>query len=262
MIPQLQFLILAYERQEESQILLDSLVKHVKIPRENYWVTYLDNGSKNHDKVLKWYDLGLIDQLILRRKNIGGSWGMVDLAGICQSEYAFLVQNDQFLVESITQEIINYFIKLLNSGYKCVDVAGAQCGPDRFSDRASFVRTEDYVEWTKDLNNFGPGFEGDEDHNEGEIQKKFRENKWKTAHISPLIFGNNGKWSIRQNADGSIWKHATDTKVQFLLSGPVKEKAKYPRFNDEEWDYVLTNQSWPDGQIPEGEKQHSFLYWK
>jgi hypothetical protein len=267
MIPQFQFLILAYERQQESQILLDSIARRVKIPRENYWVTYLDNGSQDHDKVLEWYKSGLIDQVVLRRKNTGGSWGMVDLANLCQSEYAFLVQNDQFLIEDINEMIIDGLILGLGSS-KIVDVAGFQAGAGKFSDRASFVRVSDYKEWTKNLENYGPGYEGNHedkelnDHNEGKVQKLFEKNNWKVCGTSHILFGNNGKWSVRKNRDGSIWKHSTDEKRQFLLSGPVKEKSSYPRFNEEEWNYVLTNQSWPDGQIPEGEKQHSFLYWK
>ena len=267
MIPKFQFLILAYERQEESRILLESLKQYVKIPRQNYWVTYLDNGSQENGEVLSWYKLGLIDQLVLRHHNTGGSWGMVDLCNLCQSEYAFLIQNDQFLVQDINQEVISALISALDRS-KIVDLAGFQAGAGKFSDRASFVRISDYREWTKNLENYGPGYEGKHedkelnDHNEGKIQRLFEKNNWKVCGTNSIVFGNNGKWSVRQNEDGSIWRHATDTKEQYLLKTPVKERVNYPRFNSEEWDYVLKNQSWPDGQIPEGEKQHSFLYWK
>lgn len=259
MIPRFQILILAFDRVAESNTLLSSIIEHVKIPRENFWITYLSNGSSDNSRIIQWLDLGLIDQLILRKKNTGGSWGMVDLANLCQSKYAFLVQNDQFLINDITDSTIDYFMGLLDSGYQCVDVSGGQCGANTFSDRASFVKIEDYYNWTKNLNNFGPGFEGDGDHNEGEIQKIFRENNFKVAHISPLLFADNGKWSIRQHEDGSVTKWSTDEKRLYLIIPPTK-KMKSLKVDDNTWDKILSGK-WIDGDIPYNWKKDSFLYW-
>ena len=260
MIPKFQFLILDYNREQQSSILLKSLTENVKCPREDFWVTYLCNGSLNNEWPFKWYNDGVIDQLIIRRKNTGGSWGMVDLASICQSEYAFLLQNDQYLIREINNNTVNYFIESLEAKFKLIDLNGFQAGQENFSDRASFVKISDYRGWVKNLNNYGPGYEGGE-HNEHEIQEIFKKNKYKIANFG-LFFADNGKWSFRQNKDGSTWKHQTDTKKQYYISGEIKEKSVYPKFTDEEWNYVLTNQSWPDGQIPEREKEHSFLFWK
>lgn len=264
-IPKIQFLVLAYERSEESLLLLQSLKENVELARDSYWITYLDNGSRNHDRILSWYQDGLIDQLILRKKNTGGSWGMVDLVNLCQSEYAFLIQNDQFLIQKINDNVITALISALDSS-KIVDLAGFQAGAGKFSDRASFVKVSDYREWTKNLENYGPGYEGNHedkdknDHNEGKIQKLFEQNNWKVCGTNSIVFGNNGKWSIRQHEDGSVTKWSTDEKRLYLIRTPTK-KMKSLNVDNQTWDKILSG-SWKDGDIPENWKKDSFLYWK
>ena len=60
------------------------------------------------------------------------------------------------------------------------------------------------------------------------------------------MFIDNGKTAMRQNPDGSAWKHFPDTKQLWLINGPVKQKFVYPYFTDAEWDEVLKTQSWPN----------------
>ena len=94
-IPRLQFLITDYNRSVESERLLLSLKENLKIDHDSYWITYLSNGG-NQSYVQQFYEQGLIDQLVIRKNNLGGSWAMRDLVYLCQSEYAFLIQNDQY----------------------------------------------------------------------------------------------------------------------------------------------------------------------
>jgi hypothetical protein len=99
------------------------------------------------------------------------------------------------------------------------------------------------------------------DWREAQIQRFYKENT--LIHLTdwPALVIDNGRSAKRQNPDGSLWEHRPDTKGLKLISGPVKEKNIYPYFNDSEWEYVLVNQSWPEWEIPEREKQHSFHVW-
>ncbi len=262
MIPDFQFLVSDYMRPGETLTLLLSIADKVKIPRDRYWVTLLDNGGTNSDVYTDAYEGGLIDQLVVRKTNTGGSWAMRDLAYLCQSEYAFLLQSDQFLKEEITETTIEYFKGLLNSGYKCVDLAGCQCGEqNKYSDRAQFVWVDNYQQWVRGCKNFGPGpTQGDGPHNEELIQVRFKAGDWKIAHVSPLFFADNGKWSIRQHPDGSITKHATDEKTLFIIKQPTK-KIESMGIDDESWELILSGK-WQDGSIPNSWKKDSFYCFK
>lgn len=254
MIPKVQFLILDYNRPNESSTLLTSLMCQVKIPREDYWITYLSNGGDN-TQALNWYNEGYIDQLIVRKNNLGGSWGMRDLVSLCQSEYAFLIQNDQYLIREITENDLFTWAGNLYHFVKCIDLAGNQC-QGKFSDRASFVKVKDYLEWVKDLPNYGPGYEGGK-HNEGYIQDKFSENDWKIQH--EFYFADNGRDSVREYPCGGITLWRTDTKELSILK-PLHQKYDHLNLTDKEWCTILTNQ-WVNKTIPENWKANSFKFF-
>jgi len=262
------FLILDFERPKVLKTLLDSLRSKIKLNKDDYEIICLANGGSTEyqDEVYGFYKNGLIDDLILKNDNLGGSVGTISLFKYTNSDYAFYLQSDHILVQDITEETINYFIGLLNSGYNNVDLAGAQTrdknGDPVFSERASFMNVKFY----NDIENKSLGSPGPFHHVvpwlEGQMQELFKSENWNIAHISPVFFQDNGKLAVRTNPDGSIWRHETDTKRQWLIKGPVKEKYVYPNFNQEEWLNVLKSQEWEGGKIPENEKPHSFLYWK
>lgn len=260
MIPKISFLICDFSRPHESATLLRSLHDKVKLPKKDFLITYLANGG-DYRYSYEFFQDNLIDQLIIRNFNSGGSFGMRDLASLCQSEYAFLLQNDQYLIEDITPEIVEYFTGLLSFGYKCVDLAGAQAGANTYSDRAQFIKISDYIDWIKNFKHAGPGYEIEgEDHNEGLLQKKFQENEWKIAHINPIFFKDNGKWSVREHDCSGVTAWRTDTKELRIIK-PLKRKYSYMKLNDDEWDLILKDE-WIDGTIPENWKKDSFNYFE
>ena len=156
---------------------------------------------------------------------------------------------------SLTQESVDGFVKYLtntpNIGH--IDLAGNQ-GNGVYSERAQFISTSFYRSISKEGG--GPGPFAHLKWTEESMQDYYKE-----ANLSftttDTVFVNNGKWSVRENPDGSKWRHRTDTKELWMLSPPTRQY-EYPKFTKAEWMQVLENKSWPDGQIPEEEKKHSF----
>jgi len=258
-------LVLDYERVTELTLLLNSLKENVKVDKDKFNIIVLANGGSldYHSQCYELYNKELIDDLIIRRENAGGGFGQIDLFNYCSEDFVFFVQSDQILVQEINEELVQYFKGLLEN-FECIDLAGQQCrdetGLPIYSERAQFINRKFY----NSIENKPGGCAGPFAHlewNEGYVQNKFRENDWKIAHINPIIFSNNGKVSERINPDGSRWKHFTDTKELFLISGPIKEKYVYPNLTDSEWDDCIKEQRWEDGQIPDKEINQSFKYW-
>jgi hypothetical protein len=255
-IPKLQFLITDFNRNVESEKLLLSLRDNLQIDRDSYWISYLSNGG-NQSYVFDFYQSGLIDQLVIRKENLGGSWAMRDLVSLCQSEYAFLLQNDQYLNMPITNNEIGYLIGLLEN-YKCVDLAGGQCGANTYSDRAQFVKTADYLEWIKDAKHYGPGPNQHlGQHNEGVIQDVFSKNSFEVYHFPLVMFANNGKWSIREHPCGGVSMHSTDEKKLYWTKLPLEKNSGFD-LTDEEWAKSIKGE-WVNGTIPENWKKDSFV---
>jgi hypothetical protein len=93
------------------------------------------------------------------------------------------------------------------------------------------------------------------------MQQYIKNNLLEMVSVHPFIISDAGKWAVRENPDGSRWKHRTDTKELWMIS-PPSEKYVYPKFTDEEWDQVLTSKEWLDGGIPKEEVESSFLHWR
>ena len=264
-----EYLILDYERKEEARLLLNSIKKYSKF---DYTVTFLCNGGEqSYAKKLK--EEGLIDKLILNQVNTGSGGGTVQLFAQCETKYALYIQVDQILSAELTDRHINAFIDLIeNKGYCYVDLAGDQCN-GIYSERAQFINTKFYNSIPKSVGGAGPwhGMTWTEEH----IQNYIKDNtlKYKSVYIIDEsqqdangqnvrmpVFMNNGKWSHRSNLDGSKWKHRTDTKQLWVIKKPTK-KFDYPNLTDEEWELAFEGK-WPNGDVPEKDKSHSFLHWK
>lgn len=252
----LSFLVLDFLKEEESRICLESLKRHVKIPCK---IIYLDNGGRQKYS-WSFIENDLCDVLISKKNGNGGGFGQTDLFRYCDTEFAIFLQNDQELIQDITEETNNKFIELLNNGYKCIDLNGDQSRRGAWTDRAHFID----VKFFNSLAPFPNGGPGPFHHlrwNENYLQEIFQKNNYQIAHVGPLYFKDCGKNSIRANPDGSLWEIKPDTKGVKLSNGPVKEKYVFPEFTDEEWNEVLTSQNWPDWKIPQNLIKHSFHVW-
>ena len=256
----ISYLVLDYNRPTEGKVLLDSLQKYANHEKE---IVYLCNGGES-EYAYNFYKQGLINTLITKKIGDGGGHGQTDLWRYCKTEYAFFIQVDQELILEINEDIIKYFIKLLEQEhFSCIDVNGDQSGNSKWTDRAHFMKA-DFFHSLGPFPNFGPGLD-DGKWNEQHLQEKFIENNYKIAHISPLFFRDCGKYSVRQAGDG-IFKHRCDTKQLWVIKCPTFKTNIYPPLNDDEWQEVLTGK-WAvwgrdvEGKVPASWKDKIFKAW-
>lgn len=266
--PQVSFLVLDYQREQAARLCLESIRRHVKFP---YKVIYLHNGDAHYPQGLL-HD-GLIDELIMPRENGGLGLGTRALFAACFSPLACYWQVDQVMGRDFEQAELDRLVELLGCTYrgsginhqlvKSVSLAGAVCGPHVYSERAYLIETRDYKRWEAQLplSHGGAGPYHHVEWREGQLQRHYKESDyWHWTDWARLAI-DNGRDAVRQNPDGSIWRHFPDTKALHLVSGPVKERYVYPKLNDAEWAGVLATQSWPPGQIPKNEVKDSFHVW-
>lgn len=259
----ISILVLDFNRPEEGRNLLLSLQKFAKHDKE---IVYLCNGGES-DYAYKFYQEGLIDTLIIKKHGDGGGFGQTDLWRYCKTEYAFFVQVDHVLQREINEKTIEYFINLLNQGFKCIDLNGDQSGKGAWTDRAHFMKTE-FFNSLGPFPNFGPGLDNGK-WNEQHLQEKFRDNNYRIAHITPIFFGDTGKYSERQagkNGEG-ILIHRTDNKQMWVVK-PILEKCSvYPPLSDPEFEDMISG-NWPKwgkdvvGRVPEAWKNNVFEFWR
>lgn len=252
----ISYLILDFNRPNESALLLDSIWRHSKFP---FAVIFLSNGG-TQDYAWQFYEKGLIHKLILRKENSGCGLGTKELFRSSEHEFNIYLQNDQFLVREFSRDELEHYINHLKQNPSCghIDLAGNQ-GNGRPSERA-FLTNRDFYN-SMNVSSGGPGKKADVLWSEESVQNHYKENN---IHFvsSPLLFADNGAYSIRENPDGSVWEHRTDTKQLRLVRGPVKEKFVYPKFTDGEWELVLKTQKWPKWKIPKNEAASSFVFFR
>lgn len=254
-IPSVSFLILDFSKHLETLRCINSIRKNALFP---YKLIYLDNGACGEEYPNQFYNKGFVDVLIRKRKGMGGGYGQTDLIRYCDTEYFFFVQNDQELIQNITNDTIEYFIDLLNNGYHCIDLNGDQSRKGIWTDRAHFMKTSFFNELGP-FPNGGPGLDSVK-WNEQYLQEKFKENDYKIFHMNPLFFLDNGRTSIREAGDG-LYKHNCDNKKLWILKQPTYITEPYPPFDKEiEWPKVLKGE-WIQGDIPINWEKHSFRYW-
>ncbi len=262
--PQVSFLVLDYLRPQAARACLTSIRRHVKLDR--YRVVYCHNGQADypHDLLRE----GLIDELIMPRVNGGLGLGTRALFAACFSPLAIYWQVDQVMGRDLDQRELDALRLTLGDhpiecGSRCVrsiSLAGPVCGADIYSERAHIIRTDDYarMEVTARL---GAGGAGPWHHlpwREGTIQQYYAQYSYLHFTRWQLLAIDNGRDAIRQNPDGSVWRHEPDTKRAWLVSGPVKEPYVYPKLSAREWSEVIATQAWPEGKIPEDEVKDSF----
>ena len=268
--PKLTYLVLDYKKPVESETLLKSLRSNTKF---NHKIIYLHNGVELYPQ--KFLVDGLIDQLIITQKNDGLGIGTRNLFAAAFSEFCIYVQNDQILGREFVEDEFDFLRSHLDveamldpndtepHKIMSISLAGAPCGPNIYSERAHLIETRAYraFEIGIPLSEGGAGPYHDIEWREGQIQKHYKANRFIHWNYPNPLFIDNGRTAIRQNPDGSTWKHFPDTKQLWLISGPVKEKFVYPKFTEDEWDEVIKTQKWPDGKIPSNEIKDSFHVW-
>ncbi len=267
--PRLSYLVLDFQKPEESRLLLESLHAHTKFP---FKIIYLHNGPTDYAQ--RFLDQGLIDQLVVTRKNNGLGIGTRNLFAACFTKYAIYAQNDQFLGREFTEGEFDALTSMIDKDMHgqvvtSIGLAGAPCGTNVYSERAHLIKTAWYKGLEKDLGdeegeglpNGGAGPYHADVWREGWMQSFFKNSNCMHWTYPNPLFGDNGKTAMRQNPDGSVWQHYPDTKQLWLVRGPVIEKYVYPKFTDEEWVEVIRANGWPAGKIPANEVKDSFQYW-
>lgn len=265
---QVSFLVLDFQRPFAARQCLESIRQHTKFPHK---IIYCHNGVADYPLAL--LKQGLIDELIMPRENGGLGLGTRALFAACFSPYSIYWQVDQNMGRDFTQEEFDKLIDTLGMTYRApeinhqiimsVSLAGVVCGENIYSERAHIIETRDYKRWESCLP-LSAGGAGPFHHlewREGQIQRYYKENDYYHWTDWPPLAIDNGRDAVRQNPDGSIWRHEPDRKGLWLVSGPVKERFVYPSLSEKEWAEVLATQSWPPGKIPEQEEKDSFHVW-
>lgn len=260
-----EILILDYNRQDELKLLLESLKENAKFDKD---IVVLNNGGERYADAYK--EQGLCDRVIHFDRGVGCGFGTIHLFAQCRTKYAFYVQVDHYLAYELNNNDIKDFVSLIEeSGFFYVDVAGDQ-GHGNYSERAQFIKVEDYNRISKQGG--GPGCWNHLKWTEECVQNYIKENElkyhsfyqsaWlgdKMVKLPPFI--DNGKWSIRENPDGAIFKHRTDLKTVYCLNKPT-QVYDYPPFSHAQWNIAINGDYPKEGMVPEGWRDSVFEFWK
>jgi hypothetical protein len=189
----LSFLVLNYNRPKETELCLKSIKQFTKF---NHEVVLLNNGGEDHAAIFSFFNQGLIDKLILRKKNSGCGLGTRELFNDfnLDNNYVVYVQCDQFMVRDFTIEELNSYKEALEQNKIAghVDLAGNQ-GNGRYSERAHLTSKKFYNSIPNSKG--GPGPFANELWTEEAVQNFYKENNLK-FFVTKLLFADNGKISI------------------------------------------------------------------
>jgi hypothetical protein len=255
----LTYCILDFNRPIESELCLKSI--HLCTQFKDYQVVYLSNGG-DQSYVLKYYQDGLIDKLILRKENSGCGLGTRELFNDfdLKSDLICYIQSDQFLCRHFTLDEYNFYKDLLNKNiFFYIDLSGNQ-GHGNYSERGHIINKYNYQKIPNTIG--GPGPFGDEKWTEQSVQEYVRANNLKSYITNPILIADNGKVSRRGYPDGGELIQYTDEKSVFIVK-PITKRVDFPnlKLTDSEWDLILKNQ-WVDGTVPELHKDSSFKCWQ
>ena len=250
------YAILDYNRPKEAELCLKSIHRFSHFP---FKILFVSNGG-NQDYAINFYKQGLIDKLILRKKNSGCGLGTRECFNDFDLESGIIayIQSDQFLCRDFNKDELELYLSLLYTNkFFYIDMAGNQ-GNGRFSERA-FLMPKHYYQTIPNTIG-GPGPFADSKWTEQSVQEYIERNKFK-FFTTKLLFADNGKVSIREYPDGGELIMHTDTKEVFITK-PITKRVDFPNIHltDKEWEEILTN-SWAGGTIPIAHRKHSFTYW-
>ena len=92
----------------------------------------------------------------------------------------------------------------LKTNIKCIDLSGGAGHADKFSERAHIMPTEIFKS-NKDKGYGGPGpFEHDFCWSEEMTRFHLYENNYSVHHNWKMLFGNNGRYTVREDLGGNI----------------------------------------------------------
>lgn len=198
---ELSFLILGFNRDEETYALLQSISE--KCLLKNYEVVMLSNGGFQ-ENTFNFYKAGYIDRLILNKQNDGCGISTHELFDIAKAKYSIYVQIDHILNRNFSDEEFSRMKMCLDNGYDSIDLSGGAGHNDKFSERAFIIKTETYKNLPIKAYG-GPGpFEEDFFWSEGAASISFWEKNLAIHHSWPILFGNTGYRTVRENKNGEI----------------------------------------------------------
>ena len=149
----IEYLILDYNRAAEAKVLLESIKE---LSDFEYSISYLSNGGEQ-EYVKDLRKQGLIDNLILNKRNVGCGAGTIQLFAQCRTKYAFYIQVDHAQQYPLTQKTIDYFIERLESGEShCLGLSGDQARNRKYSERAHFINVAFYNSIPKSIGGAWP----------------------------------------------------------------------------------------------------------
>lgn len=254
---EISFLIVDFNRPNESRLLVESLHKHVKF--ENYEVIFYSNGGIQ-DYVIDFYKKGLITRLILNQKNDGIGMAQPRLIEFCQTDYFINVQCDRYMSRDFSLEELNSMKHTFDDNKKlgAIDF----CFNNIFSENAYMMNTN-FACKVPNHKGGGPGpfyflGEGSETSTYNWIIKnKLEVKKWPYK-----LFDDSGMYAVQELPCGGIFKKRTDTQQLTIIKKPLKKYNEVPglRISDKEWEQIL-NGTYINGTIPDGHKKDVFFYF-
>lgn len=194
------FLVLDFNRAQETRNLLVSLRGKIKF--KDYEIVLLSNGG-DQSYLGEFYSSNLVDRLLIYNKNVGCGVATHDLFDSAKGEYSIYVQNDHSLERDFTQEELDKMISALNSDYQLIDLSGGAGHNDKYSERAHIIKTKTYQELP--IKGFGgPGPFEEYFWSEAGASYSFWHLNYKIHHEWPLLFGNTGFRTVREDSEGII----------------------------------------------------------
>jgi len=257
--PELSICVLDFCKPYESRFLLESIRRHIKVPHK---VIFCDNGSKEEYPV-KFFNEGLIDQLIINKESLGLGLGTRDVINACQSEWFIYMQNDQVFYRDFAENdfAIIKNVMAVHENIKSISLFGYNCGEYIYNERAHIMKTSFYKS-LEPLSFGGAGKWQEYPWREGQIQEIYRKNNWIHFFNQLVSFvQDGGVYAIRDMGDGGVFLHRTDTKAVFVIVPPKEKNSMYPKVTQEEFE-LMKSGKWQDGRIPEIEMKDSFTCWQ
>lgn len=255
---QASFLVLDYRKPRETRLCVESIRRHAKFPFKTY---LLSNGASERYPY-DLYEEGLVDYLLLPKRNGGQSIGTQDLFRICSSPYAFYIQSDQSMRRDVGSQELQHFIDLLqNPNYGYVGAIGLAGDVNRgaYSERAHFINVPFYLS----IPGKGQGGPGPFDRThlwlEQSIGEWFKSHGLKFAVYGDPVFRDMGKYTIRELPCGGVIKARTDNGRLEVLVPPKSRHPGYD-FSNAEWDDMVAGR-WQPGRVPEKWQPGAFEFW-
>lgn len=249
------FLVLDYLKPKETRMCVTSIRRHAKFPFKIY---LLSNGARDRYP-FDLYEEGLVDYLLLPKKNGGQALGTQDLFRVCDTEYAFYVQCDQIACRDITSvSVAGMISEIKQGGVKAFGLAG-NVNQFAFSERANFMEVETYLT-IREKPKGGPGiFDRTDIWLEEHIGNWFKTNGHKFAILEAPFFADIGKYSIRELPCGGVLRHRTDRGSVEVIVLPKRSHPGYD-YSPEEWEDMIAGR-WKNGRVPEKWKAGAFEFW-